>query len=110
MLNHAQSFDQFALVNAYRVEEDAFIKTVRRVYRKSVPVDSNTIFSHVLYKVKAQDDMSLMLKARIEPNRNEDSEQADRRSDYCMCPPLGIRVNLSTASIRTLRIVKLDVK
>lgn len=72
LLHHAQGFEQFVLVNAYRRKEEQFFKTAKRVPRHLVPNGSNVISSHVLYRVKINDDSSLQLKARIAPHGNED--------------------------------------
>ena len=110
MLHHAQGFEQFPLTRAYSAEEDSFIKTVQRVARTSFPANSNVLSSHVVYKLKFLDDQSLKIIARIAPYGKEDSSRDDMRSDCCMCPPLGIRVVLSTAALLKWRIIKIDVK
>lgn len=45
------------LVNAYKSEEASFLKTVKRVNRRSVPASANVISSHVLFKGKGEDDL-----------------------------------------------------
>lgn len=52
--HHAQGFGQYMLVNAYKTEEETFLKTFRPVPHSEVPTSS-----HTLYKVKTSDDGSL---------------------------------------------------
>lgn len=54
--------------------------------------------------------MSLKLKARIAPRRNEDSDKDSLHTESCMSPPLGIRVFSSTATIRKRRCVRTDAE
>lgn len=68
MGHQAQGFPQFALVNAYNAEETIFKKTVKPVHISEIPPDANIISSHVIYKVKMNDDKSLKLKAKIAPH------------------------------------------
>lgn len=98
------------MINAYKKEEEAFKRTVREIPRDSVPTDSNVISSHVLYKLKLNDDNSLKLKGRIAPHGNQDSMKMDLRSDCCMCSPTGLRLVLMLAALNKWRIVKADVK
>lgn len=110
MGHQAQGFEQFPIVNAYRKEEDEFTKNVEVVKRSSVPPGSNIISSHVIYKVKMNDDATLKLKARIAPHGNEDSDKDQMRTDCCMCSPLGIRVVISVSVYKKWRIIRIDVK
>ena len=48
------------------------MKTVRKVPIEKVPKNSNVIASHVIYKVKKNDDLSLIMKARIAPHGKKD--------------------------------------
>lgn len=41
-----------------------------------------------------EDDESLVLKAQSAPQRNEDSDTENLKTDCCMCPPVGIEVKL----------------
>lgn len=50
--HQAQGFDQFPIVNAYQVEDNALKKNVCVVKRCNVPPGSNVTSSHVIYKVK----------------------------------------------------------
>lgn len=108
--HRAQAFKQNILVIAYLREEEAFLKYVQSAPRNSVDPTETVVLSSVLYRVKPNDDLSLLLRARIGPHCNEDSQKADMQPVYCMCPTLGIIVVISTAAVRKLRFVKIDVK
>lgn len=56
--------------------------------------------------LKMNDDESLKLNARIAPHGNEDSDKENLHTECCMCPPLGIRVVSSTATIRKWHCVR----
>ena len=60
--------------------------------------------------MKQNDDQSLKLKARIAPHGNEDSDKENLHTEWCMCPPLGIRIISTTATVRGWRIVRADAK
>lgn len=106
----AQGFPTFPLLNAYNSGEEDFKKTVKTVPIDEVPKDANVISSHVIYKVKVNDDKSLKLKARIAPHGNEDSIKNELRSDCAMCPPLGVRIILSIATLFAWILTAIDVK
>ena len=108
--HQAQAFDQSVIVNAYNKEEENFVANVKIVPRSSVPKSANIIGSHTIYKLKQNDDQSLKLKARIAPHGNEDSDKENLHTECCMCPPLGIRIISTTATVRGWRIVRADAK
>lgn len=110
LIHEAQGFDQFPLVNAYKAEEETFLKTVRPVLKSKVPPSSNIINSHVLYKIKQNDDGSLKLKARIAPHGNEDTLKDLLTKDCTTCPPTGLRILESIASLFGWTLHKADVK
>lgn len=106
----AQSFDQAVLYNSYKKEESDFLRNVKIVPRSSVPKSANIIGSHTIYKVKVTDDKSLKLKARIAPHGNEDSDTENLHTECCMCPPIGIRIISTVATVRKWRIIRADAK
>lgn len=92
-MNHrAQGFEQSAMIKAYENEEAKHIKTVQRIPRWKISRDANVVSSHVVYRIKVEDDDSLRLNARIAPHGNEDSDTENSKTDCCMCPPEGILV------------------
>ena len=110
LTSHAQRFPQAAIINSYKREEEAFKRIVREVCRETVPSNANVISSHVLYKLKLNDDNTFKLKARIAPHGNQDSMQYDLRSDCCMCSHTGLRIVLMTDAMYKWQLVKADVK
>jgi len=106
--SHAQGLPQFIIQNAYEKEETSFKKTVRSIHCSKVPQFSNVISSHVLYKVKKMDDGSMKMKARIAPHGNKDKFKNDVKKDSATCPPVGIRIALSIASMLKWDTAKID--
>lgn len=99
MKYQAQGFDQFPMINAYQIEEENFLKTVKIVPISDVPDGANVIGSHVLYKVKKNDDESLKLKSRIAPHGNEDDLKEELTTDCAVISPLGLRIVQSIAAL-----------
>jgi len=108
--HHAQGLPSFVLQNAYKEEEQSFTNTVRKVHVTRVPIGSNVISSHVLYKVKMLDDGTKMLKARIAPHGNKDRERDNLKTDSATCSPVGMRLILSIAVIKKWNLAKIDFK
>lgn len=106
--SHSASLE--ALSTAYDFEEESFKKTVRVVPLSFLPENANVIASHVFYKVKAEDDKLLKLKARNAPHGNEDSMKADLKTHCAMCRPVCAHLLLSTAALPGRRVSKLNVK
>lgn len=99
MRHQAQGFGQTVINSAYMKEHNSFCETVTQVARAHVRNGADVINNHTIYKVKVNDDHTLMLKARIAPHGNEDRLKNDLCTDCCMCPPTGIRIVLIMAAI-----------
>ena len=110
MLHEAQALPSCVTHNAYKKEESSFLKTVQLVHISDVPENENVITSHVLYKVKDCDDRKRLMKARIAPHGNKDSEKDGLKTDSTSCPPTGIRALLSNATIHKWPLAKIDFK
>ena len=110
MLFQAQSLPAYVTQNAYDKEESSFKKIVKEIPLSEVPEGANVITSHVLYRVKICDDGSHIMKARIAPHGNKDCEKSNLKTDSATCPPVGIRLLLSLASIHKWPIAKVDFK
>lgn len=91
-LHRTQGFEQFPLYNAYRSEQESFLKKFRMIPSEQLPINVNIINSHVIYKVKINDDQTLKLKARIYKHVNEDEIKGELKKDGCICPPTGVRI------------------
>ncbi len=70
----------------------------------------NIIGCHEIFKVKALDDGSLLMRCRFAPHGNEDMEKEELRTDSASCSPLAFRLFLSVCSLRKLFISKVDFK
>ena len=108
MSYQAQGLEFFPLKNAYVKEEEVFKKTVRMVHKSKIPKYANIITSHVIYKVKINDDGSQKMKARIAPHGNKDKDRHRLKTDSATCPPTGIRLLLSLACIHKWNLAKID--
>ena len=53
----------------------------------------------MIYKVKANNDGSLKMKARIAPHGNKQKDRDKFKTDSTQCPPTGIRIMTSIATI-----------
>ncbi len=84
------------------------MKTVREFSIEKIPRYSNIIRSHVIYKVKGNDDGSLKMKAQIAPHGNEDKDHHELKTDSAQCPSTGIRILTSIATIMKWPIAKID--
>ena len=110
MLHQAQGLPPYATQNAYAREEQSFKKIIHEVAVSQIPKKANVVTSHVLYKVKSCDDGSLTLKARIAVHGNKDREKKTLKTDSATCPPVGIRILLSPATIFSWTLSKIDFK
>lgn len=106
----AQGFEQWVLDTLFSDEEKIFLKNVKLIFRSDLPSHANVMNSRVLYKVKHNDDGSLKLKARIAPNGNEDALKDILTKDCTICPPAGLRIVESVASLFGWNVYKSDVK
>lgn len=71
---------------------------------------ANVITSHVVYKVKTQEDGSRSLKARIVPHGNRDDEKNDIRKDSSTAQLSTIRLLLSLVTFLGFRLTTADIK
>ena len=99
MRHQAQVFEQHPIVSLYGIEEEKFLKTVKVIALDDFPSDANVINIHVLYQLKKNDYVSLRLKAKISPHGNEEDLKDVLTSDCTTCPPTGLRVVESIASL-----------
>lgn len=68
------------------------------------------IDSHVIYKVKLDDENILSLKARITPHGNRD-DMKDHLTKYCTtCPPTDLHIQESISSLKSCKAFRGDVK
>lgn len=110
MKHRAQAFPQFCLAAVYETEQADPPKTVKLVPLWDVFSTANIISSHVLSKIKTNDDISLKLKARIVPHGNENCMRDMLRTDCSMWPLAGFCFVSSIASLWQWRLTKIDLK
>lgn len=107
MHNHAEGLPPHPVWNAYKDEEGKFMETVREVPVDKVPKSANIITNYVIYNVKAEDDGTLKMEARIAPHGNKDKEWESLKTDSSQCPSTGVRILISIATIMKWLISKL---
>lgn len=71
---------------------------------------ANVISSHVVFKVKTNDDGSLELKGRVVVHGNRDSEKDSVRSDRAAADMMIVRTVISLASILGFELATADIK
>ena len=108
MLLQAEGLPPYPVWNTYHDEELKFLKTVREVPIHGAPKNSNIITSHVIYKVKENDEGSLKMKARIGLHGNKGKEKQMLKTNFSQCPPTGIRIFLSIAAMMQWPLAKID--
>ena len=91
MLHRAQGLPQYLISNEYRDEESKFLSKVLE--------NANMISSHVSYKFKVYDNVSLKTKARWALHENNDKERIIPKSYFARCPPNGIRIIFSIPTV-----------
>lgn len=105
-----QGFPQYILHNNYLSEEDLFKEKVQVARNNKVDKNANIISSHVIYKIKVNNDGTLKLKARRAPHGNENITKNMLRTYSCMGPPTGVHILLSTASLFSWLLTTVDVE
>lgn len=108
--HQAQVFPQFSLKSVCDLEEADSKKTAKMCPLSEMPHTANILSSHVIYKLKVDDDRSLKLEASIAAHGNEESARDLLRSDCSMCPPAGFRIVTSIATLMKWRLTKIDIK
>ena len=108
MLNDSEWLPPHSVKSSYCEEETNFMKTVREVSFNQVTKVSNIITSHVIYKVKANDDGSLKINARIVPHVNKVKDRDLLKTDSAQCLHTGIRIPASIATIMKRQLAKID--
>lgn len=77
--------------NTYNNVEESIFKTLGRVNTYQASISAHTVSNHVLYKLKENNDETLMLMARILAHRNEHSFNLPFEIDSCFCFPQEIK-------------------
>lgn len=91
-------------------QEQQFLYIVEVVPLSKVSRNANIANSHVIYKLKSNDDKYLSLKAWIAPHGNEDNEKVDLTTDCITYLPAGFRVIQSLSELKRWKIKLGDAK
>lgn len=78
--------------------------------KSSIPTDANVVGSHVVYKVKTDEEGKRKLKARICPHINEDSDKDEVRKDSSNAQLSIVRLMLSITTSVGVHIRTADSK
>lgn len=81
LLHQTQGLPGYVVENAYSKLEAQFVQQVRQVSINDLPRNPNVISSHVLCKVKEDDDGHKSIKAPIAPHGNKDREKFSLKTD-----------------------------
>lgn len=73
-------FPSYLLTIEYRNEELDFKKTIKLIQGDNVSKIAKTIRSHVIYKIRINDDHTMKVKARIAPQGPKDKEKDDLKT------------------------------
>lgn len=73
LAHHEQEFSYYIMQQAYVKEKESFKKTGCIVPRAQVDSSANIISSHVLYRIKIDNNKVLELKTRVASHGFEDS-------------------------------------
>lgn len=83
-------------------------KTIDEINVNTVSMNENLTTGLEVYKVKADDDGALLMKASIAPYGNKHRESKDIKSCSATFRPTGIRILLSFASVMKRLLAKID--
>lgn len=84
--------------------------TYTTVAADDVQRQANVITSHVVYKIKTDEDGRRAMKARIVPHGNHDVQKDDIRKDSSNAPLFIVRLFLSLATFMGFRSETIDIK
>lgn len=99
------------LQEALKAEHDSNWADAYEVMQEnSVPRNANVISSHVVYKLKTEEDGKRKMKARIVPHGNHDDEKDDVRKDSSNASLSVVRLLLSLVTFLGFRIGTADIK
>lgn len=99
------------LDEAFQTEHDSNWKGAYKPVREDeVAKDANVVRSHVVYKVKTNEDGERALKARICPHGNEDDDKDEVRKDSANAQLAVIRLMLSLVTFLGFHIKTADIK
>lgn len=96
---------------AMRSEHDEnWVGAYEEVAESELPSEANVISSHVVFKIKTNDDSSLKLKGRIVVHGNRDADRDLVRSDCAAADMMLIRLVISLTTIMGFNLGSADIK
>lgn len=90
--------------------DDNWTDAYQEVAEHALPKGSNIISSHVVFKVKTNDDGSLRLKGRIVVHGNRDDDKDLVRSDSAAADMMIVRLVISLAAMLGFNLATADIK
>ena len=84
------------------------MKTLLEVSVNNLSKNGIVMNNHVIHKVNENNDGSLKIRAQIAPHGNRDKERDSLKTDLAQCPPTGIRILASIATIIKWAVSKID--
>lgn len=90
--------------------DDNWTDAYEEVLEHDLPQKANLISSHILFRVKTNDDGSLRLKGRIVVHGNRDDEKKTVRSDSAAADMMIVRLVASLAAILGFELGTADIK
>lgn len=101
----------WVIEKAIRQEHDEnWTGAYSEVMESDLPNNANVISSHVVFKVKTQDDESLRMKARIVVHGNRDADKDSVRSDCASADMMLVRMVISLTTIMGFNLASADIK
>lgn len=109
--SHLSFAPPWILREALKSEHDTnWHDAYKEVMDKDVPRTANVITSHVVYKLKTDEQGARMMKVRIVPHGNHDDEKDDLRKDSSNASLFVVRLMLSLVTFLGFRIGTADIK
>lgn len=93
-----------------REHDDNWTDAYQEVAERGLPKGANLISSHVVFKVKTNDDGSLKLKGRIVVHGNRDDDKDLVRSDSAAADMMIVILVISLAAILGFNLATADIK
>ena len=101
----------FIMDDAFKTEHTSnWLDAYEEVTESDVPRYANVITSHVVYKLKTDEDGTRKMKARLVPHGNHDNEKDTVRKDSSNASLFVVRLLLSLATFLSFRIATADIK
>lgn len=109
--NKLEFAPSWIIEEAFQAEHDSnWADAYVSISEKNVPTGVNVVNSHVVYKIKTDEQGERMLKARICPHGNEDDDKESIRKDSSNAQLTIIRLLLSLVTFLNFDVKTADIK